>query len=133
MIASEKHTNYNERLRTHCHRRNCFVKKSKLALYTLGIGAFAFAMTGCGGGAKKEETTETPAATPAAPAGKTVDAATASEVTGSVKLDGAAPKMKAINMAAEASCVKQHPTPVTSEEVITGDKGALANVVVYVK
>jgi hypothetical protein len=32
-------------------------------------------------------------------------------VTGTVKLDGAAPKMKNISMAAEPSCAKEHTTP----------------------
>ena len=106
------------------------MKNRKLAMVSLAIGAFAFVMTGCGG--NKEATTETaPAAN--APAGKTVDAATAGEVTGSVKLDGAAPKMKGISMAAEPACSKARTAPATSEEVITGDGGALANVVVYVK
>ena len=41
--------------------------------------------------------------------------------------------MKTINMAAEPACAKAHTTPLTSEEVVTGDGGALANVVVYVK
>jgi plastocyanin len=99
-------------------------------MYALSIGAFALLMTGCGG--KKEEATEAPAPA-SAPAGKTVDAATAGEVTGSVKLDGPAPKMKAISIAAEPSCAKARTTPLTSEEVVTGDNGTLANVVVYVK
>jgi len=108
------------------------VKKTRLGMYSLAVGMFAMAITGCGG--KKEESSDNTAAPAAsAPAGKTVDAATAGEVTGSVKLDGAAPKMKAINMAAEPSCAKGRTTPATSEEVITGDGGALANVVVYVK
>jgi len=47
-----------------------------------------------------------------------------------VKLDGAAPKMRTIIMAAEPACTKGHTGPVTSEEVVTGDGGALANVVV---
>ncbi len=62
-----------------------------------------------------------------------MDAATAGEVTGSVKLDGTAPKMKSINMAAEPACSKARTSPAMSEEVVTGDGGALANVVVYVK
>src|SRR5580698_5385733 len=113
-------------------RRQYFVKNSKLMVFALALGAIAFVATGCGG--SKTETTETPAAPAAgAPAGKTVDPATAGEVTGTVTLDGAAPKMKPINMAAEAACAKAHTAPVTSEEVVTGDKGALANVLVYVK
>jgi plastocyanin len=110
------------------------VRKSRLGICSLALGAFALAIAGCGGG-NKESTSEAPSSAPTAnaPAGKSVDPATAGEVTGSVKLDGAAPKMKAINMAAEPACAKAHATPPTSEEVVTGDGGALANVVVYVK
>ncbi len=107
------------------------MKKRTFGTYSLAIGAFAMVMTGCGG--KKDESTEAPASTAVPAAGKTVDAATAGEVTGSVKLDGAAPKMRTISMAAEPNCAKAHSGPVTSEEVVTGDGGALANVVVYVK
>ena len=105
--------------------------KSKWGTYSLAIGAFALVMTGCGG--KKEESTESPAPGATAPAGKTVDSATAGEVTGSVKLDGTPPKPKPINMAAEPACSKGRTTPAATEEVVTGDGGALANVVVYVK
>ena len=103
---------------------------SRLGMYSLALGAIALVMAGCGG--KKEEAPETPAPAASAPAGKTVDPATAGEVTGTVKLDGAAPKMKAISIAAEPACAKARTAPLTSEEVVTGDGGALANVVVYV-
>lgn len=108
------------------------MKNSKLGICLLAIGALALSIAGCGG--SKTDTSEAPASAPAAgaPAGKSVDPTTAGEVTGSVKLDGAAPKMKAISMAAEPSCAKEHSTPPTSEEVVTGDGGSLANVVVYV-
>lgn len=110
------------------------MKNSRFAFYAVAVGALAFTIVGCGGGNKESsENTAAPAATAPAGGGKTVDASTAGEVTGSVVLDGTPPKMKAINMAAEAACQKQHPTPVLSQEVVTGDKGALANVVVYVK
>jgi hypothetical protein len=104
---------------------------TKFEIYSMAIGALALAITGCGG--SKPDTSEAPAPAAGAPAGKTVDPATAGEVTGSVKLDGAAPKMKGISMAAEPACAKAHTGPVLSEEVVTGDAGALANVVVYVK
>jgi plastocyanin len=107
------------------------VSKSRFGIYTLALGVFALSIAGCGG--NKESTTESPAPAANAPAGKTVDQATAGEVSGSVKLDGAAPKMKAINMAAEPACAKARTSPATSEEVVTGDGGSLANVVVYVK
>ena len=112
-------------------RRN-FVNKNRSVLCWLAAGAAALLLAGCGGGSKPEsETPSAPAAN--APAGKMVDAATAGEVTGTVKLDGAAPKMKMINMAAEPACGKARTSPAMSEEVVTGDAGALANVVVYVK
>ena len=105
--------------------------KSRLGTYFLAIGTFALLMTGCG--SKQEQPAETPAPAANAPAGKAVDPATAGEVTGTVKLDGAAPKMKTISIAAEPSCAAARTTPLTSEAVVTGDGGALANVVIYVK
>ena len=109
------------------------MKNSKIRMGLLAAGALTLALAGCGGGSSTSS--EAPASAPAAsaPAGKTVDPATAGEVTGMVKLDGTAPKMRNISMAAEPACAKTHSTPPTSEEVVTGDGGALANVVVYVK
>jgi hypothetical protein len=63
----------------------------------------------------------------------TVDPATAGTITGTVKLDGEPPKFKALNMSAEPTCVQDNPAPVYPPLVVTGAKGALANVVVYVK
>ena len=68
----------------------------------------------------------TPAATPAAVA----DAAT---VGGTIKFEGAAPKMPALQMAADPFCASKHPTPQPDEEVVVGPGGELANVIVYVK
>src|SRR5882762_2144122 len=90
----------------------------------------ALTIVGCGG-SKKEES---PAAAPAASsATKTVDQATAGSVTGSVTLDGKARAVKPINMSAEPYCQKAHSTPVVPPEVVVGDKGQLANVVIFVK
>ncbi len=50
-----------------------------------------------------------------------------------IKLDGTAPKMKIINMAAEPNCAKEHTTPAMTEDVVPGDGGTLQNVVVYLK
>jgi hypothetical protein len=107
------------------------VKKCGFGKYLIAIGAFTLVITGCGG--KKEQTSEAPAPPANAPAGKAVDPATAGELTGTVKLDGTPPKMKNISLAAEPSCAKALTAPLTSEEVVTGDAGALANVVIYVK
>jgi len=65
---------------------------------------------------------------------KAVDAATAGSITGTVKLDGAPPRMKVINMAAEPTCAKDHSsTPAMTQDVITGASGTLQNVVVYLQ
>ena len=108
------------------------MKKTRFGMYALAVGAFAMAITGCGGN-KQESTDNSAAPASSAPTGKSVDPATAGEVTGSVKLDGAGPKAKTINMAAEPACSKGRSGPAMTEEVVTGDSGALANVVVYVK
>ena len=108
------------------------MNKNRKTLCWLVVGTAALALSSCGGN-KPESTETTPTPRANAPAGKTVDPATAGELTGAVKLDGTPPKMKAINMAAEPACGKARTSPAVSEEVVTGDGGALANVVVYVK
>lgn len=106
--------------------------KNRMILSWLALGAAALTLSGCGG--NKSGPAESPSAPAAnAPAGKTVDPATVGEVSGTVKLDGTPPKMKAINMAAEPACGKARTSPAMSEEVVTGEGGDLANVVVYVK
>ena len=105
--------------------------KGKSLLVIVGASALAVAMISCGN--KQESTSEAPASAPAASAGKPVDAATAGSVTGTVKLDGAAPKMKMINLAADPVCAKVHTTPAMPEDVVVGDANALENVVVYLK
>jgi len=56
----------------------------------------------------------------------------AGTVTGKVTYTGTPPRQKPINMSEEPTCAKQHATPVTAENVVTGPNNALANVVVYV-
>lgn len=51
---------------------------------------------------------------------------------GTVKFEGPLPKAKPINMAADPSCAKQHPSPVLGQELLTDTKGDLQNVVVFV-
>jgi plastocyanin len=91
----------------------------------------ALAIAGCGGSKKEEPQMAAPAA--ASSPMKMVDQATAGSVTGSVTLDGKAPAAKPINMSAEPYCQKAHSTPVVPPEVVVGDKGQLANVVIFVK
>jgi hypothetical protein len=82
----------------------------------------AVALAGCSHGTNESST---PSAS--------VDPATTGAITGTVTLDGMPPASKPIDMSASPACVQANPTPVFPPIVVTGDKGALANVVVYVK
>jgi plastocyanin len=53
-------------------------------------------------------------------------------VKGRVKFEGAPPKPTRIEMAQDPLCAKARSTPATTEEVVVGADGGLANVVVYV-
>jgi len=53
-------------------------------------------------------------------------------LTGVVRFEGTAPKPSRIDMSADPSCVKLHPSPATTEDVVIASNGALENVVVYV-
>ena len=58
----------------------------------------------------------------------------AGDITGTVKLDGAAPRAEAaIDMSGVAQCNDMHPDPILEENIVANDKGMLANVVVSVK
>jgi hypothetical protein len=104
--------------------------KAKSVFMFVASAALAIGVMSCGGG----QPTETPTATtPAATGGKTVDAATAGTVTGTVKFDGMPPRMRPINMATEPACARVHTTPPTTQNVVAGNAGALQNVVVYLK
>ena len=73
-----------------------------------------------------------PAAQVQAPTRK-IDPDTTGSVAGKVTLDGAPPAAKPIDMSAEPFCAKLNGAPVMPQQVVTGDAGGLANVVVYVK
>jgi len=65
--------------------------------------------------------------------GPKVNAAGEGKITGSVKLDGAAPHMKGIDMSKDPFCVKQHEnSPAHLENVVVGPGGGLQNVVLYI-
>jgi len=84
------------------------------------------------GGCSKKETAEEQPAAPAtaAPAATAapIDPATAASISGTVKLDGAAPKAAAIDMSQDPACKGQN----TAENIVVSG-GNLANVFVYVK
>jgi len=108
--------------------------KSKSLLVLAATITLAVVIVSCGGGQKSETPAGTPAAGAPAGGGKAVDAATAGSISGTIKLDGTAPKMKPINMAAEPSCAKDHAgSPATTQDVQVGSGGGLENVVVYLK
>jgi hypothetical protein len=63
--------------------------------------------------------------------GPRVSAAGEGKISGTVKLDGAAPHMKGIDMSKDPYCVKANPTPQHLENVVVGSGGGLENVVLY--
>jgi carboxypeptidase family protein len=107
--------------------------KVKPVLLIAAAISFGAVMISCGGGSST--TSEQPAGgAPAAGGGTAIDPNTAGTVTGTIKLDGTAPKMKVINMAAEPACAKIHAaSPAMTEDVVPGDGGTLQNVIVYLK
>ena len=65
--------------------------------------------------------------------GQHVNAAAAGKITGTVKLDGAAPHMKGIDMSKDPYCSKAHEnSPGHLEQVVVGANGGLENVVLYI-
>ena len=62
-----------------------------------------------------------------------VDAAGEGKITGTVKLEGAKPTMKAIDMSRDPYCAKAHENSVAkTESVVAGANGGLRNVVLYI-
>ena len=57
--------------------------------------------------------------------------ATAS-LKGVVKFQGTVPKGKTIDMSADPYCMKAHPSAASTEEIVAGPDGGLANALVYV-
>jgi plastocyanin len=91
----------------------------------------AATVAACGGGSQEAAKTD---AAPAAAAGMKVDAATAGNVTGSVVIDGAAPKNPQIKMNADPNCLTAAPGVQSQETYVVGADGkSLGNVFVYVK
>jgi len=100
--------------------------KTSMAVWSLAVGLALALLAGCG----NKESSE-PAATPAAsaPAAATpIDPATAGSVSGTVKLDGEAPKAAKIDMSQDPACKGTN----TAENVVAAGSH-LSNVFVYVK
>ena len=65
--------------------------------------------------------------------GRKVNAAGEGKISGTVKLDGAAPHMKGIDMSKDPYCSKAHATdPGHLETYVVGANGGLENVVLYI-
>ena len=65
--------------------------------------------------------------------GQKVNAAGEGKITGTVKLDGAAPHMKGIDMSKDPYCTKAHANDTPHlETYVTGANGGLENVVLYI-
>jgi hypothetical protein len=60
------------------------------------------------------------------------DAASGASLKGSIKFQGSALKPARIDMSSDPNCAKAHPTPATTEDLVVGSNGALANAIVYV-
>src|ERR1700693_2765674 len=65
--------------------------------------------------------------------GQKVKAAGEGKITGTVKLDGAAPHMKGIDMSKDPYCSKAHANaPGHLETYVVGANGGMENVVLYI-
>ena len=62
-----------------------------------------------------------------------VTTASAATITGTVKYEGAVPKLKPINMNADPVCAKKHTKPAVSELLVLGPGNTMANIFVHVK
>src|SRR5438105_14025205 len=56
----------------------------------------------------------------------------AGTVSGKVTYTGTLPKLRPIDMAKEPNCVTQHPTPVMTQDAVTGAGNSVRYVVVYI-
>ena len=57
----------------------------------------------------------------------------AGSISGTIKFDGTAPKLRPIRMDADPGCAKKHSAPAASEVLVLGDGNTMANVFVRVK
>jgi len=57
----------------------------------------------------------------------------AGTITGTVKFDGTAPKLRPLKMDADPGCAKKHSSPVMSELLVLGDGNTMGNIFIRVK
>jgi len=102
-------------------------KKTSVLMFGVLCLLSLWILVGC---SKKEEPTEAQPSAPAttaapAAAATPIDPATVASVSGSVKLDGAAPKAAKIDMSQDPAC-----KGANTAETVVADGGKLANVFV---
>jgi len=56
----------------------------------------------------------------------------AGTISGKVTYTGTLPKLRPIDMAKEPNCVMQHPTPIMTQDAVTGPASSVRYVVVYI-
>src|ERR1700732_3092841 len=106
------------------------MNKKNVAMFGMLCLLGLWLLVGC---SKKENTNESQSSAPSsaaqpAPAATPIDPSTVGSVSGTVKLDGSAPKPSKIDMSQDAAC-----KGTNAAETIVVDGGNLANVFVYVK
>jgi plastocyanin len=93
----------------------------------LVVALLAFGFAGCGGSQNQKSASSVSIPT------RRIDPATTGSISGTVTLEGSPPVSKPIDMSAEPYCDKLNAAPVFPQQVVTGNGGTLANVVVYIK
>ena len=95
-------------------------------------GTMALTLTDCGNTGSNGKNAP-PGSANISSATAPIDPTIAGSVTGTVRLVGTPPLLRAIDMSAAPACVKANASPVIPPQVVTGDDGALADVVIHIK
>jgi plastocyanin len=103
-------------------------QKQSIVVLSLCIVLGLVLSTACSKKENTEESSATPATTPAPAAATPIDPATAASVSGTVSFTGTAPKQAKIDMSQDQAC-----KGMNMAETVVVDDGKLANVFVYVK
>jgi hypothetical protein len=104
----------------------CRGRSFGIRFHAAGV-VLALIFAGCSGKQSTKTTTQQPTPT------EVVDPATVGTITGTVTLDGASPAPREIMLGGSPACAKLHSSPLIYPQVVTGNHGALADVIVYVK
>jgi len=98
-------------------------------LWSLVLAGTMVTLSGCGNGGSNTASDFVDSSS----AKNTIDPTTAGSITGTVRLLGTPPVLKAIDMNAAPACIKANTSPVNPPQVVTGDNGSLADVAIYIK